>query len=568
MQVDWRNRWGMNWISSVRAQGGSQNCWAFAMTALYEAMVRIEHSLWCRRSEGEASRGPGKQAGDIGNFGEVSNFVALFGLADPDCFPWSESVALFTAKHPGSIPFVPLSSTPDREGRILKAPSAIWMTAPEQKKLWIETVGPMAAFILPPSDFGSLGADPYVPTTTVAGSIPHALLVIGFDDVAQAWIVKNSWGTAWGINGFGLISYKANLLEPAQFWGLRGTNPDPNTKRRLRNGAIVQSGNGENHNNFEVFIKSSARTPGGLELNIEHWSRDNTYPTLPWKHVGRVRSTDPDRGFNDKPLDPPAVVQSTFNRNFEIIYRSDAMALRHVYFDQEAGMWTDGGLFGPNDGRGIPGFIQSSRGAPGDFEVVILRWSGELEHWTKHNSVPWTPTRRPGQWYLKESFGKAMFIGGSGLVQTRHGVTSEIENGTGELHYVCVGPLGQMYHWSRPSPDTGPWSIKASFGTGISSAPVMIQGQFGMHTEAGIGNLELCVAAEGQVQHWWVAHSPDPQVRWIQSDTFGTDVRRVLGLQQGPFGYNLEMIVERKDGQIQHYFRDGLGGWKSGAIIT
>src|SRR5690349_3094213 len=96
------------------------------MTALYETMVRIEHCLWCRRSEGEASRGPGKQPTDVGNLAEVSKFVELFGLADPDCFPWSESFALFTAKHPGSVPFIPLSPTPDREGRTVRAPEATY----------------------------------------------------------------------------------------------------------------------------------------------------------------------------------------------------------------------------------------------------------------------------------------------------------------------------------------------------------------------------------------------------------------------------------------------------------
>jgi C1A family cysteine protease len=567
MAVDWRNRWGANWISSVRSQGNSQNCWAFAMTALYEAMVRIEHCLWCRRSEGEASRGPGKQAGDIGNLGEVSNFVESFGLADPDCFPWTESVALLTAKHPGGSPFVPLSPTPDREGRIMRAPAATPTLNVGMKKYWIENVGPMATLVTPPNDFGAYGGSPprpYIPTTSILGGA-HALLVIGFDDAAQAWIVKNSWGTGWGDNGFGVISYRANLLEPAQFWGVRGTNPDPNTKRRLRNGAIIQSGNGTNHNNFEIFVQRQTFTPT-FDLNIEHWSRDNSSPILPWTHVRRVRSTDPDRSFKDQPLDHPAVVQSTFNRNYELIYRSDAKGFRHVYFDHAAGMWTDGGLFGPTDAFGIPGFIQSSRGAPGDFEVIVLRWSGQAEHWTKHNTFPWT-SHRPGDWYLKEAFGSNMFIGGSGLVQTRHGVTSEIESGTGELHYVCVNGGGQMCHWSRPSPDTGSWSLLAQFGTGIHSAPVMIQGQFGMTTEVGIGNLELCVATEGQIQHWWL-YRFDRFQYWSQSEIFGTGVRRVLGLQQGPFGYNLELIAERTDGRIQHYFRPGLGPWKSGAIIT
>lgn len=99
--VDWRNRWGRNWITSVRNQGGSQNCWAFGTTALYEAMIRIEHSLWTRRSEADLARGAGKQAWDLGNFGEATIFVERYGLADPDCFPWSEWATLYTAKEGG-----------------------------------------------------------------------------------------------------------------------------------------------------------------------------------------------------------------------------------------------------------------------------------------------------------------------------------------------------------------------------------------------------------------------------------------------------------------------------------
>jgi C1A family cysteine protease len=40
--VDWRNRWGWNWVTSVQSQGCS-DCWAFASAALIESMVRIEH---------------------------------------------------------------------------------------------------------------------------------------------------------------------------------------------------------------------------------------------------------------------------------------------------------------------------------------------------------------------------------------------------------------------------------------------------------------------------------------------------------------------------------------------
>lgn len=558
MSVDWRNRWGANWVSSVRNQAGSVNCWAFAMTALYEAMVRIEHGDWCRRSEGEASRGPGKQWWDVGNLGEVSGFVEKFGLADPDCFPWTLHAALLTAKHAGSVPFVPLSPTPDREGRTVKAPAAVAVTNVAAKKDWLEKVGPLAVILTPPEDFGSLGTGVYVPATSVIGE-PHALLVVGFDDAQSYWVVKNSWGAAtWGDNGFGRIAYAANLLEPLAFIGVRGTNVDPNTKRRLSNGAMVRSGNGGGRNNYELFIQR--------DNNIEHWWRDNGSAGLPWNRAGLVRSTDPWRGFNDRPLDRPAAIQSTFNRNFEVIYRSDRGFLRHVYFDQAAGMWTDGRIFGPSDPRGTPGFIQGSRGAPGDFEVVVQNSRGQVEHWAKHNSFPWTS--RPGEWYLKQTFGGGILMGGSALVQSRLGVTGDVEDGTGELHYVCVNVYQGMEHWFRSGPDAGSWRLLGGFGINrITSAPVMIEGLFGMHDETGVGNFELCVGVNARVEHWWRDNAAGANARWRRSAVFGRNVARVLALLQGPFGYNLEMIVQRFDGRIQHYWRDP-NGWHIGVIIV
>jgi len=35
MNIDWRDRFGWPWTSSIRNQEGSQNCWAFAMASLY-----------------------------------------------------------------------------------------------------------------------------------------------------------------------------------------------------------------------------------------------------------------------------------------------------------------------------------------------------------------------------------------------------------------------------------------------------------------------------------------------------------------------------------------------------
>lgn len=556
--VDWRNRWGRGFITSVRNQGGSQNCWAFAATALYEAMIRIEHYLWTRRSEGDLARGTGKQAWDLGNIGEATIFVERYGLADPDCFPWGEAASLYTAKpHGAALTATPLSPTPDRAGRTMRiaAGATTTVTDPAQKKQWIDLVGPMAVIVVPPADFGQLHDGVYMPTTTQLGGA-HALLIVGFNDDERYWIVKNSWGTGWGVGGFGKVSYDAGLLETPGFTGLRGTNPDPWSKRRLRTGVLVQGGNGAQHNNFELFVKVGS--------NVEHWYRENADAKMPWFRVGLVRSTDVYRDtFHDDALDCPAAVYSSFNRDFELVYRSSYRYLRHVYYDQSSGLWNDATLLGPQDPVGIPGFIQSNRGAPGDFEVVVVTQDGRAHHWTKHNSAPWV--RTPGTWYEQQVFGTDLAYGGPALVQSKLGTAGSPENGLGELHYVATTTGGQMRHFSRPTSSSG-WSQIDVFGQNATGGPCLIEGTYGAGNDAGIGNFELCVpVAGGQIEHWWRYNtSPGP---WNKSAVFGADVRRVVGLLQGTYGTNLELIAERTDGHYQHYWRDG-GGWQTGPIVV
>ncbi len=378
-------------------------------------------------------------------------------------------------------------------------------------------------------------------------------------------------GPTWGVQGFALVSYDAlnpqgqvvggeGVLEKDErgraitFTGLRGTNPDPWAKRRLRNGVLIQGSNGALRNNFELFVK--------VGMKLEHWYRENAAAGMPWSRVGLVRSTDKYRPYtSEDALDCPAAVQSTFNRNFELIYRNTFRQLRHVYFDQASGLWNDARIFGPIDPVGVPGFIQSNRGAPGDFEVVVATQDGQVEHWTKHNSQPWT--RLPGEWYLRERFGSTITHGGPALVQSKIGVMGSPENGAGELHYVCTGANGQMQHWRRQV--GGTWSLLGTFGQNASSAPCMIEGTYSAGNEMGVGNFELCVTVGNQIEHWWRYNtSPGP---WTRSAVFGANVRRVVGLIQSTYATNLEIITERTDGRYLHYWRDG-SGWHAGAFIA
>jgi C1A family cysteine protease len=51
----------------------------------------------------------------------------------------------------------------------------------------------------------------------------HAVMAVGFDDAQQRFIVMNSWGTGWGLQGFFLMpyAYLMNAGLSSDFWTIR-----------------------------------------------------------------------------------------------------------------------------------------------------------------------------------------------------------------------------------------------------------------------------------------------------------------------------------------------------------
>lgn len=48
----------------------------------------------------------------------------------------------------------------------------------------------------------------------------HAMLIVGYNDAKNAWLIRNSWGTDWGINGYAWIDYRVmdHYKQPLGFW--------------------------------------------------------------------------------------------------------------------------------------------------------------------------------------------------------------------------------------------------------------------------------------------------------------------------------------------------------------
>jgi hypothetical protein len=532
--LDWRNRWGWPWITSVRDQNGCEACWLFSAVALVEAMVRIEHCVWPQISEGDVHKGMGSHCCDCGNPSPALDWMKNHGAADPGCFAWPvTSAACSGCGGTGGAPYDGVAYTPtaDRSGRTVKIPGHTYIGNINDQKAWLDTVGPIITFFDVWTDFFAYGTGVYHKQATATHAGGHFMLVVGYDDTQGCWIVKNSWGTGWGQGGYARIAYGECNIDTYAKTGLKDTNPDPWTKRRMHNGSMIESGNGALHRNFEML----STAPGG---QIRHWWRDNSVAGFPW-HQGTV--------FGNDAAACPTLTSTTFNRNFESVHITPSHRLHHWWFDQATGHWNDGGVFGPSDAVGIPGFIQSNYNAPGNFEVVVRTADSKLNHWWRDGSG----------WHDGGRFASNVAFSGASLVQSHYFAK-------GNFELVCVLNTGQMQHWWRDNDHGMIWHAGPTFGSGIASPPCMIEGQFGASGEKTIGNFELCVAVGGKVQHWWRANYSD--MLWRQSATFGHDVKAVVALIEGSYGFNLEVIVLRTDNKLQHYWRDGAG-WHEGPII-
>ena len=537
--VDWRNRWGWPWITTIRDQNGCEACWVFGAVALVEAMVRIEHCVWPMISEGDIHKGLNATCCQCGNPENPLQWMKNHGAADPECFPWPTSGSSCSkCGGTGGSPYdnIAYTPTPDRSGRSVRIPNYTHVGSVSDQKKWLDTVGPLVCGIEVWTDFFDYGSGVYHKQATINGKPNklaggHIMLIVGYDDTLNAWIVKNSWGNGFGDHGYVHIRYGEVGIDTYAKIGLKDVNPDPWTKRRMHNGSMIESGNGATHRNFELLTTSSGN-------KIQHWWRDNSTVGFPW-HKGVHFANDADTS--------PTFISTTFNRNFELVYLTKSHRLHHWWYRQPQGPWNDGGIFGPEDSNGVPGFIQGNYNAPGNFEVVVRTSDSKLAHcW-----------RDGAGWHDGDRFGQNIAHSGASLIQSHYGVHDNFE-------LVCVLDSGKMQHWWRDNDHGMGWHKGVQFGNNINSSPCMIEASYGAADEKSVGNFELCVGVGEKVEHWWRNNQGDGL--WRKSATFGDNVKSVLSLVEGSFGFNLEVIVLRYDDKLQHYWRDS-NGWHAGATF-
>jgi len=203
---DWRNVEynGItgDWCTPIRNQGSCGSCWAFSTLGSTESMINIRKglpSIDIDLSEQYLLSCPPDSGGCDGwSAYSAFNFLLDNGGAIPEsCFPYRAD------------DIIPCSDKcDDWINNLIPVKNVKFYGSlnTETIKSKIVNHGPLSACFDVYDDFHDYteGVYRYQYGDYVAG---HCIVIVGYDDSEDCWICKNSWGPAWGENGYFRIGY-------------------------------------------------------------------------------------------------------------------------------------------------------------------------------------------------------------------------------------------------------------------------------------------------------------------------------------------------------------------------
>lgn len=221
--IDWREKDGKNWQSSIKNQGSCGSCFIFGPVAAIEALYKIEtnqpeinpdfseqHLLSCANA-GNCT---------IGGWDyKVLNYIESSGFPAESCYPYQAQDT-------------PCNPCEDWEkSRIMISGWSYITSSGENRPAVMNALqtGPVVAWFEVYDDFYYYRTGIYKKVASAKYRGGHIVAMVGYNQSEKYWICKNSWGSDWGEKGYFRIAFgQVGIgLYVKRVWGVTVFNSPP-----------------------------------------------------------------------------------------------------------------------------------------------------------------------------------------------------------------------------------------------------------------------------------------------------------------------------------------------------
>lgn len=208
--------WNTAILTDVKNQAGCGSCWAFAACAAFEhSYAKIFGTKYDLSEQDVVSCGKNCLNGDCGSCNGgwsdcAFDFMKCNGIALETTYPYNISAS-------NTCYSKPKSKWAYTWGQLY--PGRFPTTA--EIKYYINTFGAVVTYMKAGlSTFLSYGGGVYNGyASNSSNSIDHAVVIVGYCDALNAWIIKNSWGPGWGpYGGYAYVGYNSCNIGKFVYW--------------------------------------------------------------------------------------------------------------------------------------------------------------------------------------------------------------------------------------------------------------------------------------------------------------------------------------------------------------